>query len=71
YVDDFERHKAELVSSAMPMQWAVIGGALFVVGALGVYELVVLGLARVGRVFRRSSPDPAPWTPGPPIDRTG
>lgn len=65
YADDFERHKADLAAGEMPMIAAVITGTILIVAALGVYELLVLGLTRVigggGGAPRAGRPDDVPW----------
>ena len=47
YVADFERYKADLASSSdIPMPAAVVTGLIMVVGALGLYELLAMALAK-------------------------
>ncbi len=46
YVADFQRHKADLESSAIPMPAAVVIGVLMVFGAFALYEGLSYGLAK-------------------------
>lgn len=46
YIADFERHKANLESSDMPMAAAVVAGVIMVVGTFGLYELLAFGLVK-------------------------
>lgn len=66
YVADFERYKADLESSDIPMPGAIVIGVVMVFGAFSIYELlafgVAKGLAAVGG--RRASSSVFPPTPG-------
>ena len=71
YVADFDRHKAKLESSEMPMAVALISGVIMVAGVLGVYELLAFGLGKALAVVTRGSSDAPVGGPPPPwgVDR--
>ncbi|HKC42003.1 MAG TPA: hypothetical protein VKC15_20840 [Gemmatimonadales bacterium] len=72
YVADFDRYKAKLEKSEMPMTVAVISGVIMVAAVFGVYELLAFGLAKaLAAITRPRSPGappdglpPPPWTAG-------
>ncbi len=46
YVADFDRHKAKLETSEMPMALSLLSGVIMVATLFGVYELLAFGLGK-------------------------
>lgn len=57
YIDDFENHRKDLLSSDNPMSFSVIVGALLVLFFFGVYELLVFCVDRALRLLDRRRED--------------
>jgi len=66
YVADFDRYKAKLETSDMPMPVALISGVIVVAGLFGVYELLALGLSKALAALTRGSTDAPIGGPPPP-----
>lgn len=56
YIDDFESHRKDLLSSDHPMSFSVIAGALLVLFFFGAYELLVFCVDQaLGLLNRRAA----------------
>lgn len=65
YIADFEHHKQELIESGTPMAAMLLGGVIFLIALLGVYELLAIGVDKaLAFADRRNSVGgPAPGSP--------
>ena len=65
YIADFEHHKQELIDSGTSMAAMLLGGVIFLIALLGVYELLALGVEKALAVVDRRHAVGGP-PPGPP-----
>ena len=66
YVADFDRYKAKLEKSDMPLAVALVSGVIMVTILFGVYELLAFGLGKGLAAMTRGSSDAPSGGPPPP-----